>query len=169
MASTWIPEPGVSRELADDRAARISALQYALHLSIPREATAPIQGSVRVNFELRDASRPVALDFAPASPGAVLSCTVNGRDVQPLHGEGHIVLPAPSFVDGANVVHVSFIAGDVPLNRRADYVYTIFVPARAREVFPCFDQPNLKARWTLRLEIPDDWLAVSNTEGIVDD
>ena len=62
-----MPEPGVSRELADDRAARISGLRYALHLSIPREATAPIQGSVRITFELRDARRPVALDFAPAS------------------------------------------------------------------------------------------------------
>jgi aminopeptidase N len=38
----------------------------------------------------------------------------------------------------------------------------LFVPARAHLAFPCFDQPNLKARYQLALEIPASWRAVAN-------
>ena len=50
----------------------------------------------------------------------------------------------------------------MPLNRSDDFLYTIFVPSRAHEAFPCFDQPDLKAKWTLSLEVPEAWEAVSN-------
>ena len=36
------------------------------------------------------------------------------------------------------------------------------MPDRARTVFPCFDQPDLKASFTLELEVPEHWKAVSN-------
>jgi aminopeptidase N len=41
-------------------------------------------------------------------------------------------------------------------------MYTLFVPARAHLAFPCFDQPNLKARFTLELAVPLDWQSVAN-------
>ena len=41
-------------------------------------------------------------------------------------------------------------------------MYTLFVPARARLAFPCFDQPDLKARYSLTLEIPKGWEALAN-------
>jgi aminopeptidase N len=41
-------------------------------------------------------------------------------------------------------------------------LYTIFVPARAHEAFPCFDQPDLKARWTLALDVPTGWDTIAN-------
>ena len=44
--------------------------------------------------------------------------------------------------------------------------YTIFVPARAHEAFPCFDQPDLKARYALTIEVPEDWEALSNGEAL---
>ena len=31
----------------------------------------------------------------------------------------------------------------------SDYLYTLLVPADANQLFPCFDQPDLKARVTL--------------------
>ncbi len=57
---------------------------------------------------------------------------------------------------------IDFIAGDEALNRNDDFLYTLFVPARAHLAFPCFDQPDLKARYKLALEIPPDWRAVAN-------
>ena len=38
----------------------------------------------------------------------------------------------------------------------------MFVPARAHLAFPCFDQPDLKARWTLALDVPAEWQALAN-------
>src|SRR5262249_984483 len=44
----------------------------------------------------------------------------------------------------------------------AEYLYTLFVPSDASTVFPCFDQPDLKARFTLELDVPAGWKAISN-------
>ena len=46
---------------------------------------------------------------------------------------------------------------------KSEYIYTLFVPSDASTVFPCFDQPDLKARFTLDLNAPLDWNVVSNT------
>src|SRR5690606_17443738 len=55
-----------------------------------------------------------------------------------------------------------FTAGNASLNRSDDFLYALFVPARARLAIPCFDQPDMKARWTLSLVYPAGWRAVSN-------
>jgi aminopeptidase N len=107
-------------------------------------------------------SAPVILDFDPNRSKALHAVEANGRplDLQPING--HIVVPASALQSGRNTVRLEFDAGDVPLNRSDEFLYTIFVPARAREAFPCFDQPDLKARWTLSLEVPDGWTALAN-------
>ena len=74
---------------------------------------------------------------------------------------------ATSSTAGENVVEIAFRAGDAPLNRNPDFLYTLFVPARAHLAFPCFDQPDLKARYTLELTVPADWQAVANGAEIV--
>ena len=48
------------------------------------------------------------------------------------------------------------------VNRNPDYLFTLFVPDRARTAFPLFDQPDLKARYQLTLSVPRGWLAMSN-------
>ena len=45
----------------------------------------------------------------------------------------------------------------------AEYLYTLFVPSDASTVFPCFDQPDLKARFTLNLTAPSDWKVIGNS------
>ncbi len=64
---------------------------------------------------------------------------------------------------GENTVEIAFTAGDQSLNRNDSFLYTLLVPERARTLFPCFDQPDMKALYTLSLEVPATWKAVSNT------
>ena len=45
------------------------------------------------------------------------------------------------------------------------YLYTQFEPADAKRMFACFDQPDLKATFTLHVVAPFDWQVVSNTGG----
>ena len=145
-------EPGISETLARDRASRVSNVRYELSFSIPRDKASPIVGREVVTFTLTDASRPLFLDFAPGM----------SKRVQPAVVNGHIVLPSSSLRVGENRVTFDFEAGDAPLNRNDEFLYTIFVPARAHEAFPCFDQPDLKARWTLSLDVPDGWETLGN-------
>lgn len=52
--------------------------------------------------------------------------------------------------------------GIFSLNRNGEYLYTLFVPDRASTAFPCFDQPDIKGRFTLTLDIPSSYRAMSN-------
>ena len=67
---------------------------------------------------------------------------------------------------GENTVEIAFTAGDQSLNRNDSFLYTLLVPERARTLFPCFDQPDMKALYTLSLEVPADWKAVSNIQHV---
>ena len=156
------PAAGVPAGLAEERAARISDLRYDLYFRVPAGRTDPITGGVMITFRLQDASRPLALDFAPGRDHAVRSVVVNGKGGEPGIVNDHVMLPAAALATGENRVVIDFEAGDAPLNRNDDFLYTIFVPARAHEAFPCFDQPDLKARWTLALDVPAEWVTVAN-------
>jgi len=46
----------------------------------------------------------------------------------------------------------------------AEYIYTLFVPMDASMAFPCFDQPDLKAEFYLRVTAPEDWVVISNSD-----
>ena len=48
------------------------------------------------------------------------------------------------------------------LKFQQQYIYTQFEADYAHWVFPLFDQPDLKAKWTLTAAIPTDWDALSN-------
>ena len=151
--------PGVSRELANHRAATISDLWYGLSFSIPAERSDPIHGRVIASFTVSE-SGLVVFDFAQPA-GRVGAVLVNGAPAPYDVRDEHIILTG-GVNAGAVSVDIEFTAGDGSLNRQDDYLYTLFVPDRARVAFPLFDQPNLKARFQLSLEIPAEWRAVAN-------
>ena len=155
-----LPGPGIPRTLAEERAGRISDLRYDLHFAIPADQASPIAGRVTVAFVLEDATRPLALDFAPAN--SVRSVRAGTRPIAPLSVPDHLVIPAADLQHGRNEIVIEFVAGDAALNRNPEFLYTLFVPARAHLTFPVFDQPDLKARWTLGLDVPAGWQAIAN-------
>ncbi len=157
--------PGVSRELAEQRAQMLSQIRYELTLTIPDAVDQPIRGALIIHLHLRDASRPLVLDFKTSSRN-LLALRVQGRSVEYTYANGHVVIPSEALQPGENVITTTFIASDVALNRNPDYLYSLFVPDRASTAFPCFDQPNLKARFRLTLDVPAEWRAVSNGETI---
>src|SRR5947199_4588381 len=152
---------GISQALAVDRAQKISALRYDLALSIPERKQEPVRGRVIVRFDLADRTNPLQLDFAQPAD-RVSSIKAGGATVSIDSRHGHLVMPPDALRRGANEIAIDFIAGDLPLNRNDDYLYSLFVPARASQAFPCFDQPDLKGSITLTLDIPSGWAAVAN-------
>lgn len=160
-AQTSEPVAGVALELARARARNISHLRYELALSIPARPTQPVTGTNVLRFRLADVTQPLVIDFeAEGAPDAVV--TANGVAVPARTVNGHLVIPAERLRRGENTVRIAFRAGDAPLNRGDDLLYTWFVPAHARRALPCFDQPDLKGRWTVTLEHPAHWQSVAN-------
>jgi aminopeptidase N len=161
LAQTDRPTPGVSLQLARERSRLISDLRYEVQLSIPASKNEPIAGRSVVRFNLADANAPLVLDFEPGRSRAV-SLRSNGHPVRAEALDGHLVVPASALRRGQNMLEIAFEAGDAPLNRSEDFLFTVFVPANARRALPCFDQPDLKGRWTLTLEHPAQWQSVAN-------
>lgn len=159
--SVVYPEKGVSQQLANHRKEAISKIHYQLELDIPAQKDQKIGAVEKVSFQLKSKKYPVALDFKE-DPAKLKSIAVNGVPIQLLHVDEHIIIAAKYLKLGENVVDLEFTAGDGALNRNSDYLYTLFVPDRARTVFPCFDQPDLKAVYTLTLKVPADWKAIAN-------
>jgi aminopeptidase N len=160
-AQTATPAPGVPLDVATRRAAIVSDLRYELMVRIPDTLASPLTGRMTVRFDLKDASAPLVLDFE-TSREHVLALDVNGKPAAIGYVDGHLVIPAAALAAGPNTVLVAFNAGDASLNRNADFLYTLFVPARARLALPVFDQPDLKGRWTVTLEHPAKWQSAAN-------
>ena len=154
-------EEGISLELAQLRKQEIKELKYGLSFSIPKQKQEAVEGEARISFLLQ---RPqeIILDFRE-SADKIKEVSVNGKPSEYTFLNEHLVLPEASTIEGKNEVHICFTAGDQSLNRNEEYLYTLLVPDRARTVFPCFEQPNLKAEFTLQLEVPAEWEAVSNS------
>jgi aminopeptidase N len=153
-------EKGVSEALAQERSTAIRDLQYDLTFLIPASRSEPVRGRAVVSLTLQAPSRLV-FDFAQPHQN-VGSVTVDRVKVSADFANGHIVIPAHATRPGANRIEFEFVAGDEALNRNDEFLYTLFVPSRARLAFPCFDQPDLKARYVLRLSLPEGWQAVAN-------
>ncbi len=133
-------EPGVSASLAKARKSALSDVSYRITLSVPEHKDSAITGHETITFT-SSTKGYTDLDYA-------------------LAGGEHIRIPVEK---GVNSVDLDFISDNRFLNRNDEYLYSLFVPAHARSAFPCFDQPDLKARFSLSLEVPEGWTAVSNT------
>jgi aminopeptidase N len=153
--------PGVARELAEFRKQILSRVAYDLRLTVPASKADPVRAEQTVSFRLRDNRTPVQLDFK-GQPSQLHTLLINGQVAAIDYRQEHLVLPAAALRVGDNVVKISLDAGDLSLNRNADYLYTLLVPDRARTVVPVFDQPNLKATFALGLTVPAAWQAVAN-------
>ncbi|WP_062543115.1 M1 family metallopeptidase [Rufibacter tibetensis] len=161
-ASSSVPVvSGVSKQLADFRISQLSKINYDLHLTIPARKDEPVLASETVSFHLKEKSQPVQLDFKE-SADKLKQVKVNGKVVPAEHTQEHLIIPVQHLKKGENQVAIDFIAGNLSLNRQADFLYTLLVPDRARTVFPCFDQPSLKATFKLTLSIPQEWKALAN-------
>ncbi|KAF2336162.1 M1 family aminopeptidase [Flavobacterium daemonense] len=159
----FIVENGVSEQLAQFRKKQISNIQYGLSFEIPNQKNEDINSSLTVNLNLLDISKPLVLDFKEKSQN-IKSVSANGKNIQILHENGHIIIPAENLISGKNTISISFIAGNLSLNRNDDFLYTLLVPDRASTLFPCFDQPDLKATYKLSLSVPKDWSVLAGAD-----
>jgi aminopeptidase N len=164
-------EPGVSRELAQWRAKHYRDIRYSLKVLLtPGGST--LQGTASVEVTLPKRVPDVALDWRPAPTSRVSRLRVNGKRAHASLDREHLVVPAKLLRPGKNRLSFSFespiassgsaVTRYVDREDRAEYVYTLFVPSDASSAFPCFDQPDLKARFRLELLLPRAWTAISN-------
>lgn len=158
------PGTGVSKELAERRFQNISSVKYSLEFSIPNHIDSSVKGVATIKFSLNRVET-IYLDFLHDSLNPVSALIVNGKEIFPEIIDEHLTIKRRYLKRGENTLYAKFTASDQSLNRREDLLYTLLVPDRARTLFPCFDQPDIKAVYELSLRLPEGWVAMSNSYG----
>jgi aminopeptidase N len=168
VAADPLTGPGISLALAQRRAAQIARVRYAISLDVTAADRAV--GSVVIRFDRVRDSGDLVLDFR----GMMLTgLEANGVAIPATaRRDGHLVLPARVLKTGANSVLARFEtpiasagAAIIRFKDPADgrtYLYTLLVPSDANLLFPCFDQPDLKARIRWDVVAPDGWTVIAN-------
>ena len=156
---------GVSKELADHRKVNISNVVYDLTFNIPSNLSHKVTGTAIISFDLKE-QEDLILDFQGEFNGTahVYYGKKNNkrRSFEALYKDEHIIIPMRQLQAGKNKIELNFTCQDKALNRNKDYVYTLFVPDLARSVFPCFDQPDLRAVFVTTLHTPSGWKTMTS-------
>ncbi len=174
-ASAGSPAPeGIPRDLARLRAQQVRDVRYQLSFTITPKAEF-ITGHEELRFVQNAHARGILLEWLDFREGEIISFSVNGQTASTEIQNGHIALPAKLLKLDENVVAIDFKAPIAAAGKAitrfedkddgSEYIYTLFVPMDADMAFPCFDQPDLKAKFQLTMTVPQDWTVISNTDG----
>ena len=150
------PKKGVSQELAAQRKADISNVRYDLTFNIPSGAKDKVTGMAVVSFNLKNKT-DVVLDFQ----GKLLDDVLVGKKKRKVTQKNdHIIVPVKFLKPGLVTLTFEFSSQNDALERHNDYLYTRFDTHDASSAFPCFDQPDLPARFNTKLNGPEGWKAI---------
>ena len=154
---------------AMQRSKDISNVSYKLAYALLRGGET-FHGQVEINFTLNQPSDTIFADYKGEKVHKII---VNGQTVEdPKAYRNHkIYFPKDLLKSGENKVLVRFVSKYVrdcqgihyflDKDDQEEYLYSQFEANDAHKAFPCFDQPDLKAPFTLLALVPKPWVAIS--------
>lgn len=159
----------LKREEARRRAKLLSLDGYTIDLDVSEATSKATTFGVVSRIELKAAERAdTFLDFIGAD---VSSVKIDDADVPFTFDGARVAVEIP---EGHHAVEVAgrgiYSTTGEGLHRFRDpvdgltYLYTQFEPADARRVYPNFEQPDLKATFTISITGPAAWVVLSNGE-----
>jgi aminopeptidase N len=162
-------EKGLTRIDAERRASLVTNPDYELSLTLDGDK-AEFAGREVLRFTLAAPAKGLTVDF---TGGTVSKLVVNNFAAVPAANGLFFELPKNFLHAGENVVTVEFShpysvegAGLYRFKDPEDgkiYLYTNFEPYDANKLFPCFDQPDLKASIRVSVDAPKAWSVVSTS------
>jgi aminopeptidase N len=159
--------PSLTRAEATTRAATLTVTGYDIELDLTTGGD-----TFRSRTVLRFAAEPGSTTFVEFEPAEPASATLNGAPVDPAGTTGERLTLTGLARENELVVEglMAYSNTGEGLHRFTDpadgrsYLYAHMFLDGARRIFPCFDQPDLKAIFTLTVTAPDGWLVAANGE-----
>jgi aminopeptidase N len=157
----------LTQDEAAARAARISGCSYVLSLDLTA-GSPTYRGDVTIRF----ADSGGGDTFLCFRGKTIDRMEVNGRAVEPTWTGYRLTLPGTALAR-ENTVRIVYEneydhGGDgfhqfIDPQDGKEYLYTNFEPYEAHRLFPCFDQPDIKATYEVTLVAPPEWTVIANS------
>lgn len=159
---------------AQERKARVSDVQYRVSVKLTdAEADQTFEGTSEIKFNLKDATKPLRLDFFE---GKIHSLKLNDKTLDPaVKTAFQIHLPSSALKEGANIVQIEYqqnysrqgqgLHKFIDPQTKEIFLHTQFQTFDLNRFMPAFDQPDLRAVLTLSVDAPAAWEVVSTTMG----
>lgn len=161
-----MPGINISRSEALERSEHLAVSDYNIYLDVTGSGETFIAES-RVNFTC---STPGYSTFIDAVAVKILKATLNGVPVDTSTFDGETL-----FIHGLTEQNELIVRAEVAYSKTGEglqksvdpadneiYLYSQGETAHIRKMYPCFDQPNLKATFTLSVLAPAHWEVLSN-------
>ncbi len=168
-APNTLPKDVLTQVEAEARAPRVTEVAYDLRLDLTRGAST-YRGEVTATFRCTG-SDPLFLDF---TGHRIETLEVNGIEVVTPDWSGVRLTLDGALLAPATTVRVVYEneydhTGDglhqfLDPEDGEEYLYTNFEPYSAHKLFPCFDQPDIKATYHLTVTAPAEWELVANSK-----
>jgi aminopeptidase N len=148
-------------------------IHYDIYMQLPKGA-AHYWAQVNITFSLKDATSELFLDLNCRK--RVEAIVINGTKVQSSNNyadlikQVHLFLPNQYLKLGENLVTIVFTneyskgKGIYKFTDTDDleFIYSLSEPYHANKIIPCFDQPDLKAKFKLTMILDKSWVGVYN-------
>lgn len=159
------------------RSRQVGGITYNLWFGLDAK-NEDFQGRTVIRFDLKERAAQhistLRLDF---TGGKIETFVVNGEawsadKVSSRYDGSRVELKISELAKGQNRIEIAyahpysktgngFYRFKDPLDQKV-YLYTNFEPYYANQLFPCFDQPDLKASYEVTVEAPEEWQIISN-------
>ena len=161
-----MPGNNISRAEAAERSSHLSVEHYDIHLDVTTgEETFIATSTVRFSC-----NKPGYDTFIDAVGKRIISATLNGAPVDTSNFDGETVFLKNLQAQNELTIEIEAIyskSGE-GLQRSVDpadnevYLYSQGETAFIRNMYPCFDQPDLKATFSISATAPAHWQVISN-------
>ncbi|SDP55165.1 aminopeptidase N [Lentzea jiangxiensis] len=166
--------PNLTRDQAQERAELLEVESYRIELDLTDGGGKPGSDTFRSTTTVVFRSRtPGASSWIDLVAATVHRAVLNGNelDVSDYREEDGVKLPDLAETNELTIeADCRYMNTGEGLHRFVDpvdggvYLYSQFETADAKRMFACFDQPDLKSVYSMKVTAPHDWKVISNGE-----
>ena len=169
--------PNLTRDQAAERSNVLGRSGYAIELDLTDGAGNPGEKTFMSTTTITFTATPGASTFVDIVAAGIRSATLNGVDLDVAEYDEQTGITLPDLAENNELTVVAdcvYSHTGEGLHRFVDpsdgsvYLYSQFETADAKRMFACFDQPDLKATFELKVRAPSSWKVISNAAHAVD-
>lgn len=163
-------EANLTQAEAAARSAAVSNVKYQLHIDLDDHGET-FAGQSQTQFDLAAPAHGLFLDFKNGA--TIESATINGKPLSVTLTNHRVTLPDADLKTGTNTVEIKYRQAYAnngrglhkfvdPEDKRV-YLHSQFEAYDAHHMFPCFDQPDIKATMRMTVSAPKSWQVITTT------